>query len=116
MGKGTDLARQIVDMSREYNRHIVSLYREIDGLREEIKYQKDRAENQKDYYNRHAEKLEKALEAVTDIICHNIHTCTDGDHYINLWEDRKDFGRLIDVLGITLYTSKTESEVKENED
>lgn len=59
MGKGTDLARQIVDMSRGYNSHIVSLYREIDALRDEIKYQKDRAENQKDYYNRHAEKIEK---------------------------------------------------------
>lgn len=84
MGKGTDLARQIVDMSREYNRHIVYLYREIDGLRDEIKYQKERAEKQKDYYNRHAEKIEKALEAVTDIICHNISTAVKGDHYITM--------------------------------
>ncbi len=115
MGKGTDLARQIVDMSREYNRHIESLYKEIDCLRDEIKYQKDRAENQKDYYNKHAEKLEKVLEAVTDIICHNINTTRAGNHYINLWDDYEEFRKLIDILGIKLDVSKTESEEKENE-
>lgn len=116
MGKGTDLARQIVEMSREYNRHIQSLYREIDGLRDEIKYQKERAEKQKDYFNTKIGEYEKTIETVTDIICHNIHTCTDGEHYINLWEDRKDFGCLIKALDIILDVSKTESEEGENED
>lgn len=116
MGKGTDLARQIVEMSREYNRHIEALYRKIDGLRDEIKYQKDRADNQKDNYNKNTEKLEKTLETVTDIICHDIHTCQAGDHYITLWEDEEAFKRLIKALGITLDVSKREREDKENED
>ena len=117
MGKGTDLAREIIEMTKSYNRHIESLYREIDCLRDEIKYQKDRAENQKDYYNKKIEEKEKTLETVTDIICHNIRTCTDGDHYINLWEESdNEFLYLIKALGITLDVSKTEREEKENED
>ena len=115
MENGTDLARQIVEMSREYNRHIESLYKQIDILRDEITYQKDRAENQKDYYNKHAEKLEKALEAVTNIICRNILNTVDENHYLNMWDDEKDFKKLIEVLGITLEVSKTEREEKENE-
>lgn len=117
MGKGTDLARQILDMNREYNRHIQSLYREIDGLRDEIKYQKDRADNQKDYYNKKIEEHEKTLETVTDIICKNINTTKDGDHYINMWDCFDgDYKKLIGVLDIITDVSKTESEVKENED
>ena len=116
MGKGTDLARQILDMNREYNGHIESLYKEIDGLRDEIRYQKDRAENQKDYYNKKIEEHEKTLETVTDIICHNISTMRSGNHYINIWDDNGDYIKLIEVLGITLDVSKTEREVKENED
>lgn len=116
MGKGTDLAKQILDMSREYNRNIQYLYGEIDRLRDEIKYQKDRADNQKDYYNKKIEEQEKTLETVTDIICHSIQTCIDGDHYINLWENEHGFKGLIKALEITLDVSKTESEEKENED
>lgn len=105
MGKGTELAREIINMVNEYNRVIRSREHEIICYKDDVHYLKQKV----DVY-------EKTLETVTDIICHNIHTCTDGDHYINLWEDRKDFGRLIDALDITLDVSKTESEDKENED
>ena len=115
MGKGTDLARQIIEMNREYNKHVQTLYRTIDELRDEIRYQKDKAESQKDYFNKKIEENEKTLETVTDIICHNINSTRAGEHYINLWEDQVGFKSLIAALGITIEVSKTEREEKENE-
>ena len=105
MGKGTDLAREIINMVNEYNRVIRSREHEIICYKDDVHYLKQKVD-----------AYEKTLETVTDLICRNIHKCIDGEYYINLWSDRSYFNKLIEALDITLDVSKTESEEGENED
>ena len=131
MGKtknnGIDLAREIIEMTREYNRVITARNNEISALEEEIRYCKrkeDAAVKSKDELRHDLEmeidNLRSTLETVTDIICRKISKFADGYHSLNLWEDlctdRKDFIKLIEVLDIKLDVSEIESEEKANED
>lgn len=113
MGKGTDLAHQIVDMVREYNRVIKSLNTEIDDLN-----YSNRAVCQKlDNTMESVKTLENTLTTVTDIICRHIKHSQDNIYIDSLWDWENDYHTLINTLDITIGVSEvTESEEKENED
>lgn len=138
MGKtknnGIDLAREIIAMTKEYNRVITARNGEIRSLEQEAQYYKRREEAAKkskdelwhdlemeiEKLRGTLEKLRGTLETVTDIICKNITKQINGSHCIILWEDlssdRKDFKKLMEALDIQLDVSEIESEEKENED
>lgn len=64
MGKGTDLAKDIIEMTREYNRCIRGLRNEVGALKEDISYIEKRADQAREK----CAKYEKILETVTDLI------------------------------------------------
>lgn len=119
---GIDLAREIINMTQDYNRVITARNKEIGALEKEVRYYKrkeEEAQKSKDEL-RHdlvmqIKKLSGTLETVTDIICRNI-KLTNGTHYIeSIWDWEEEYNKLIDVLDITVGVSETEGE-KENED
>ena len=95
MGKGTDLAKEIIEMTREYNRCIRGLRNEVDALKEDISYLEKRADQAREK----CAKYEKILETVTDIICKNMHH-DSGHTFIELIDTMVDFSKLCDELEI----------------
>ena len=121
MGKGTNLAREIIDMTKEYNRQIKMLYNQIDELRDDNKDLKERlitsrgiAEEKIKHQNMLVHDLEEKLTAITDIICHHIKHINGSNYIDSIWDWENDYHKLIELLDITVGVSKTEGE-KENE-
>lgn len=109
MGKGTDLAKDIIEMTREYNRCIRGLRNEVGALKEDISYLEKRADQAREK----CAKYEKILEKVTDIICKYMdHNSVSGLNFIGpIYDTTGDFSLLLDVLEIPLSID----EVKDNE-
>lgn len=114
MGKGTDLAHQVLDMVGEYNKVIKSLHNEIDDWKFSNRDLCKRLEKSQEQ----VKTLEKTLETVTDIICRHIKHSQGSTYIDTLWDWENDYHTLINTLEITIGVSEvTESEdKKENED
>lgn len=97
MGKGTDLAKDIIEITREYNRCIRGLRNEVGALKEDISYLEKRADQAREK----CAKYEKILETVTDIICKHMYH-SEGITGIEIVDKSDDFKNLCDVLEIPL--------------
>lgn len=121
MGKGTDLAREIIDMTKAYNRQIKMLYNQIDVLRDDNKDLKERlttvqemSEKRSNHHEMIEHDLEEKLTVITDLICRHIKHINGSNYIDSIWDWETDYHTLIDTLDITIGVSEvTESEEKE---
>ena len=120
MGKGTDLAREIIEMTKQYNKVIQARDFEIGGLKDDIDYLQKKVNRKSDMIEKleqEKEALTLTLETITDIVCAHIVESEGKDHHYieSIWDWENDYKKILDILKIEVDVSKTEED-KENED